>query len=219
MFELVLQVQDIDERGKDYDFELTPAWLDAALSETSLKRNPNASGGRLHVHAQRNGVDILVTGDVDASLLVECGRCLKDTRLDVHADIAALLSPGDGDELPEDLELGAPSDDDLDRGTFVGQQLALDELVREHLLLESPMQPLCSPDCAGIEIPAKVRPRAEDFGAGATDPRLLPLQQLRDKLAAQQSGPGPVTGTSSAPPLRGDARDDDAQDDDDNDKE
>ena len=217
MFELVLQVQDIDERGKDYDFELTPAWLEAALSETSLKRNPNASGGHLHVHAQRNGADILVTGDVDASLLIECGRCLKDTPLDVHADITALLSPGEGDQLPEDLELGAPSDedDDLDRGTFVGRELALDELVREHLLLECPMQPLCSPDCAGIEIPAKVRPRPEDFGAGATDPRLLPLQQLRDKLAAQQ--PGPVTGTGSAPPLRGDAKDDDNEHD--NDKE
>ena len=198
MFELVLQVQDIDERGKDYDFELTPAWLDAALSETSLKRNPNASGGRLHVHAQRNGVEILVTGDVDASLLVECGRCLQDTPLDVHTDITALLGPGKDDELPEDLELAA---EDLDRGTFVGHELALDELVREHLLLECPMQPLCSPDCKGIAIPEKVRPRAEDFGAGATDPRLLPLQQLRAKLAAQQpeGGDKPQDDESSDP--------------------
>ena len=188
MFELVLQVQDIDERGKDYDFELTPSWLDGALSETALKRNPHAEGGRLHVHAQRNGIDILVTGKVDASLLVECGRCLQETPLDVHADITALLSPSD-DGQPEELELAA---EDLDRGTFVGHELALDELVREHLLLEVPMQPLCSPDCAGIEIPAKVRPRPEDFGAGATDPRLLPLQQLRAKLSGGKPGSEPA---------------------------
>jgi uncharacterized protein len=185
MFELVLQVQDIDERGKDYDFELTPSWLDGALSDTALKRNPHAEGGRLHVHAQRNGSDILVTGKVDASLLIECGRCLQEAPLDVHADITALLSPSDDGPLPEDLELAA---EDLDRGTFVGHELALDELVREHLLLEVPMQPLCSPDCAGIEIPAKVRPRPEDFGAGATDPRLLPLQQLKAKLSGGKPG-------------------------------
>jgi uncharacterized protein len=185
MFELVLQVQDIDERGKDYDFELTPSWLDQALSESALKRNPHAEGGHLHVHAQRNGIDILVAGKVDASLLVECGRCLQETPLDVRADITALLSPGGDDALPEDLELAS---DDLDRATFVGHELALDELVREHLLLECPMQPLCSPDCAGIEIPAKVRPRPEDFGAGATDPRLLPLQQLRAKLSGVKPG-------------------------------
>jgi uncharacterized protein len=195
MFELVLQVQDIDERGKDYDFELTPSWLDAALSETALKRNPNAEGGRLHVHAQRNGADILVTGKVDASLLVECGRCLQETPLPVHAEIAALLSPGD-DDLPEDLELAA---EDLDRGTFVGHELALDDLVREHLLLECPMQPLCSPDCAGIEIPAKVRPRPEDFGAGATDPRLLPLQQLKAKLSGGKPDSDPNERDSRGP--------------------
>jgi uncharacterized protein len=182
MFELVLQVQDIDERGKDFDFELTPSWLDAALSETTLKRNPTAEGGHLHVHAQRNGGAILVTGAVDASLLVECGRCLQDTPLAVHAEIAALLSPAQGGKLPEEVELD--DEDELDRGTFVGHELALDELVREHLLLESPMQPLCSPDCAGIEIPKNVKPRPEDFGTGATDPRLLPLQQLKAKLAA-----------------------------------
>lgn len=184
MSELVLQVQDIDERGKDYDFELTPGWLDGALSETSLRRDPRGGGGHLHVHAQRNGVDILVTGAVDAALLVECARCLKDAPLEVHADITALLSPGGGEDLAEDVEL---EDDDLDRGTFVGHEVVLDDLVREHLLLESPMQPLCSPDCAGIEIPAKVRPPAETFGDGTTDPRLLPLQQLRAKLTGKRS--------------------------------
>jgi hypothetical protein len=43
------------------------------------------------------------------------------------------------------------------------------------------MQPLCAPDCAGIEIPKHVRP-PEDF-EGDVDPRLLPLKQLRAKLA------------------------------------
>ena len=183
MLELVLQVQDIDERGKDYDFELTPGWLDAALSETALKRDPQGRQGHLHVHVQRNGAEILVNGSVSAELLVECGRCLKDTPLAVRADIAALMSPGGDEDLPEDLELEAA---DLDRGSFVGNELALDELVREHLLLEAPMQPLCSPDCAGIEIPASVRPRSEDFGDGATDPRLLPLLQLKAKLTGKQ---------------------------------
>jgi uncharacterized protein len=182
MPQLVLQVQDIDERGKDYDFELTPGWLDAALSETALKRDPQGRGGQLHVHAQRNGVEILINGAVDAALLVQCGRCLRDTPLAVRADITALLSPSGEQDADEEAELDA---DDLDRGSFVGHQLALDDLVREHLLLECPMQPLCAPDCAGIEIPASVRPRAEDFGDGVTDPRLLPLQQLRAKLAGK----------------------------------
>jgi uncharacterized protein len=183
MRELVLQVQDIDDRGKDYDFELTPVWLDAALADTSLRRDPSAGPGELHVHAQRNGREILITGDLDAELLVPCARCLGDARLPVHTTLTALLVPGSQADLATDVELEA---EDLDRSCYEGHEVVLDELVREHLLLESPMQPLCSADCKGIEIPQKVRPAAEDFGDGKTDPRLRPLEKLRARLSGDK---------------------------------
>ena len=47
------------------------------------------------------------------------------------------------------------------------------------------MQPLCRPDCAGIQIPAHVRPRDEDFGGSGRDPRLAPLEQLKNKLSGK----------------------------------
>ena len=184
MRELVLQLQDIDEVGKDYAFELTPEWLDEALSGSPLRRDPAAGSGRLQVHAQRNGSEVLVDGEAEASLLVECSRCLEDASLHVQADITALLSQGPAQALPEEVELDA---EDLDRVRFLGHELVLDDLVRQHLLLECPMQPLCSPDCRGIEVPERVRPRAEDFGGnGEIDPRLLPLKQLRAKLSGNK---------------------------------
>src|SRR5689334_22547970 len=112
MPELVLQVQDIDDRGKDYDFELTPSWLDAALSETSLRRDPSADAGELHVHAQRNGREIFVTGELDAALLVPCSRCLGDAKLEVHTSLTALLLPGTQADLASDHDL---DEDELDR--------------------------------------------------------------------------------------------------------
>lgn len=192
MPELVLQVQDIDDRGKDYDFELTPVWLDAALADTSLRRDPSAGPGELHVHAQRNGREILVTGDLEAQLLVSCSRCLGDTPLPVRANLTALLVPGTllgkaADHATDAAELAAELEaDELDRGYYEGHQVVLDELVREHLLLEVPMQPLCSADCAGIEIPERLRPPAEDFGDGETDPRLRPLEKLRARLSGDK---------------------------------
>ena len=182
MAEFVLQVQDIDEQGKDYSFEVKPAWLDTALSDTPLRRDPAAGSGWVHVHAQRNGSEILVTGHVEATLIAECSRCLGDTPLDVHTAMTALLTPGEVGEdegLPEPVEL---STEDLDRTRFSGHEVVLDDLVREHLLLECPMQPLCSESCTGIPIPERVRGKAEDFG-GEVDPRLAPLKQLRDKLS------------------------------------
>jgi uncharacterized metal-binding protein YceD (DUF177 family) len=86
-------------------------------------------------------------------------------------------------QLADELEL---NEEDLVRqpARFEGNELVLDDLVREHLVLECPMQPLCSTSCPGIEIPEHVRPRSEDFGGkDAVDPRLLPLQELKAKLS------------------------------------
>jgi uncharacterized protein len=183
MAEFVLKVQDIDDRGKDYEFPLTGEWLDSALRETPLRRAPSAPEGRFSLHAQRNGQEILVRGQLQAELLVECSRCLGDTAVHVHAPLTALLSSGPDDADPEDVEL---STEDLDRGRFVGNEVVLDELVREHLVLECPMQPLCSDECPGIQIPDHVRPPSEDFGGRGVDPRLAPLQQLRGKLSGNK---------------------------------
>lgn len=183
MSEFVLQVKDIDEVGKDYDFVLHPAWLNASFEEADLHADPSAQAGALAVHVQRNGKDeILVTGKVRASLLGRCVRCLADAPIAVEAPVIALLvpagSPGAGEASHVEL---AP--EDLDRGTYTGEQLVLDGLVLEHLLLECPMQPLCRDDCKGLEVPAHLRPPA-DFGAHeqGVDPRLAPLLKLKDKV-------------------------------------
>lgn len=184
MAEFVLQLQDIGDSGKGYSFELKPEWLDAALADSPVRRDPRAATGWLRVHAQRNGQELLVQGRVEVELLTECSRCLGDAPLPVQAEVTALLCQGEDPGLPDEVELDA---EDLDRMRFVGHEVALDELVREHLLLECPMQPLCSSQCPGIAIPDHVRPPAEDFGDGTgVDPRLLPLKQLKQKLSGNQ---------------------------------
>jgi len=177
MPELVLPVHDIDEAGKDFDFELSSAWLEQALQDTGLRRDPNKQEGHVHVHAQKNGVEILVNGMIDADLLVDCSRCLGDTPLPVHVPLTALLLPaGHGEETSHEVELEA---EDLDRMSYEGHEVVLDELVREQLVLESPMQPLCRPDCAGIALPST------GVSAGPrVDPRLAKLRELKDRLSA-----------------------------------
>ncbi|HEY2734670.1 MAG TPA: DUF177 domain-containing protein [Polyangiales bacterium] len=193
MAELVLHVQDIDETGKDYTFELTPAWLEATLRDASLRADPAYTSGRLDVHAQQNGTEYLVNGSVSAHLITECGRCLGDAKVEIEAQFATLFHRGTGKlherkahvhEHAHELDDLALDDDELQREEFVGHDIPLDELVREHIVLEVPMQPLCSESCQGIPVPEKVRPPEEVFGTKdeRVDPRLAPLKRLRDKV-------------------------------------
>jgi uncharacterized metal-binding protein YceD (DUF177 family) len=86
-------------------------------------------------------------------------------------------------------------EDDLPREEFSGNDIALDDLVREHIVLEVPMQPLCSEQCQGIPIPQHLRPPADVFPTeGAVDPRLAPLQRLRDNVPPKSPAQAPVPG-------------------------
>lgn len=178
MGQFVLQLSDFDELGKDYSFPIETSWLEEALTGCDVHANTAAPHGLLKIHAQKSGNDVLVRGHLNASLKVECYRCLGDALLEVDTDIATLFSPkasararaNDNDD--EDLD-----PNEVDRDTYVGDRLELDALVREQLLLEVPMQALCKEACAGIPLPDAVKPPA-DFGRDAIDPRLAPLMNI-----------------------------------------
>ena len=186
---LTISIQHLDSAGKDFVFTLDQAWLDEALTDTGVRGDASAGDGRVEVHAQMNGREVLVHGTASASFFVECGRCLKSLPLKVSCDIAALFAPGtapvrkpgaaDDDEL-DDIDPDAP-----DREYFTGDSLAIDALVRDYLLLELPMQTYCDAgwDCANLDVPEHMRSAsgistAKDFDEGAIDPRLIPLMKL-----------------------------------------
>jgi len=80
------------------------------------------------------------------------------------------------------------SSDEADADTYDGETVVLDDFVREAILLEIPIFPLCSEDCAGIR-PASSD--AVDKGAEPrVDPRLAPLGALRAQLAQSKAGLG-----------------------------
>jgi uncharacterized protein len=192
MPEFVLQVLDIDETGKDYSFVLTREWLDATLGDAGLRGDPEQPIGSLTVHAQKNGNEFLVEGKVRAALITDCVRCLGVAHVPVSSHFATLFNRtsvprGSGSSkraAAETLEMSEEDDDDLQREDFSGHEIVLDDLVREYLVLDAPMQPLCSEQCEGIAVPKHVRPPEEVFGPsdGSVDPRLAPLLRLRDKV-------------------------------------
>lgn len=189
MSEFALQVQDIDESGKDYAFALREAWIETALADANLHADPSEQPGSLTVHAQKNGSEYFVEGRVQAPLTTECVRCLGVAKVPVDTRFATLFTRVAGPVRTAGAEETVDSDEDededeLSREEFSGHEIVLDGLIREYLVLEVPMQPLCAPDCQGIAVPKHVRPPEDVFGSsdGKVDPRLAPLLRLRDKV-------------------------------------
>lgn len=190
MGSLVIPVQHLDTQGKDYVFALDQAWLDQAFEGTGVRGDAAQGDGEVSIHAQRNGREILVHGKAHACLVTECGRCLKGLSLSVACDLAALYAPSEGSARPGhhagqvDEELDDIDPDEPDREFYSGEQVVIDELVRDYLLLEIPMQPRCELgwSCPNLEVPEHMRGadgvHSQSNGEDRIDPRLVPLMKL-----------------------------------------
>ena len=182
MSAFVLQIQDLDEVGRDWNFSIRTDWLASALADTELRSGPK--DGRFTVHTQRSELDVLVQGHVEAQVAATCARCLNDVPIDVDLALTALYSPEhmrpqDSDEI--DVRL-----DEVNRDYYGGGQVVLDPMVRELLLLEAPMKPLCSEGCEGIAVPEHLRPPEEVFRGSAPDARFAPLLKLKEALTKNE---------------------------------
>lgn len=183
--ELVIAVHDLDAGGKHVVFALRPAFLRGLLEGHDA--TPTGAEGLLDVRVSKTGSDVVVHGRLRAELEAPCARCLEPARVLVDKNIAALAvkgpvaapkTKGNGAEGAEiEYELAA---DEADIVTFDGETLVLDDLVRDELILETPMIPLCSESCPGIR-PTLPEEGAEASRSSALDPRLAPLLRFKKK--------------------------------------
>ncbi|MBX7195980.1 MAG: DUF177 domain-containing protein [Sandaracinaceae bacterium] len=187
MAEFEIKVHELENGGKSYDLPVDPSWLDRVLDTPDLRAAPDANG-RATFFASLSGTDVIIRGRLRTAVIAPCARCLADTRIAVDTDLTALFSRAGGDArpLPEELEL---TPEDLDRETYSGDTLSLDEIVREQVVLEVPMQVHCSEECPGLSVPEHVRGPASLTDAPLLDgkpidPRFAPLLGLRDAVAS-----------------------------------
>ncbi len=182
MAEFRINIRKLDSEPKPVSQTVRNEWLSEVFEGTDVRPAENAQDGEFEGFVQRSSGEILLQGRVRAAVAADCVRCLEEARVDVDTEVTTLfIERGSvpATQLDEEAAEGAPTRDFYD-----GDELVLDDLIREHILLEVPMKPLCSEDCKGIEIPAHIRP-PEDFGREgdeSVDPRLLPLKELRKRF-------------------------------------
>ena len=209
--EIKINVGDLDAGGKHFRFLLRGPWIRGILED----HEATAAGtdGELDVRASRSGTAIVVHGTLRADLIVPCARCLTPVDIRVDEPLSLLFVPGHHPPAPkpgptkaeahtakvakdakrkkraaeeEEYEISAEEADTL---PYDGETIVLDDVIRDELILETPIFPLCSEDCPGMSPPpnphanAKTRAAADDTGGdpAGVDPRLLPLLRIKTK--------------------------------------
>ena len=81
---------------------------------------------KLEVEVRREGADIFISGDIKGKMSLTCGRCLDNYEQVLAKGIF--------------LQLPAPH----------GPVLDITDNIREEIILEYPMKPLCKESCKGL---------------------------------------------------------------------
>ena len=114
---------------------------------------------------------LLIETQMHASCLAECGRCLNEFEQPLDIEFKELYN-FPGREI-EDTDLKLPADGKID----------LAPLVREYMLLEMPINPVCTPGCKGFcsICGETLTDNHHSHEEQAIDPRMAALKQLLDE--------------------------------------
>jgi len=149
--------------SRDFPFEIPHVRLQDDLDLTDLDGT---------VRVTRTPQGLLVQVKMYASASTECVRCLTDFAYDLNVDFSELYAFNRRSVTDSNLIL--PEDGKID----------LEPLLREYMLLEFPINPLCKPDCKGLcpICGENMNLITCNHGAEHGDERLAGLQSLFDKL-------------------------------------
>ncbi len=196
-------IYELEEGPKTYDAVIPRDFLAASLHDCD-DVSPSDAAGALRVTLTKLGRQIVAVGTVKASVITACARCMQNATIRVEAKFDALAipsvttSPTNGPNRSSGKRLqkvpvkpahstkaahSSHDDDDendiTDAGPdticYEGEHLVLDDVVRDAIVLEIPMMPLCSETCAGIER----APVSEDANGRSADPRFAALLSVK----------------------------------------
>jgi uncharacterized protein len=114
---------------------------------------PEEAELELDVQLERVPDGVLVTGTAHAPLAGECARCLDMFTSSTEVRFTELFTHESGDE-------------EADRYLLDGDLLDLEPALRDALVLELPLAPLCADDCPGLCSECGVRLAEAEAGHG-----------------------------------------------------
>ncbi len=129
------------------------------------------------VRATNARQNVVIGGNAETAVVMQCGRCLEDFAQILQLELEAVapmsffktLLPQFATEETDEAE----ADEEIAL-LFDQNSLDVSELIRQSIVLQSPIKPLCSEDCAGL-------PEAEKYVETGVDHRLDVLKNWTQK--------------------------------------
>jgi DUF177 domain-containing protein len=137
-----IEIESLTEAGRPFTHTYGPAELSLEDERARLVGATEVAG-----RASRKRQRVHLRGTIATELEVYCDRCLAPVGVPLNTEFDVRYDPPDADDASENVELQG---EELEASIYTGEQIDLDELVREQVLLALPTRSLCREDCKGL---------------------------------------------------------------------
>ena len=172
---MLVELGSLERKGGKFAHNYEQGELTLDDERVALAAEPKITG-----RVQRSDARVIVEGQIEAELRLECDRCLAPLQLPVASVFQIeYVTP----EIYQTGQAAELLEDDLGLSVFDGEVIDIDEIVREQLLLALPAQTLCREDCKGLCPTCGVDRNVKECNCGEVeiDPRWSGLKEIADR--------------------------------------
>jgi uncharacterized protein len=172
---MIISLVRLPADGLRFEHQYRAGELDTRSFEFELQEPPVVTG-----RVDRAGMDMRLRGEIKATLVAPCDRCLNEVQIRVEIPFDLLYAPEDpGGSGTGEVELHSR---DLDFAVFENDEINLDEMVLEQMELNLPSRVLCRQDCRGLCSQCGVDLNVEQCDCQKPiDPRWQALADLKEE--------------------------------------
>ena len=182
---MFIEIRELEQHPLSFQEEIAPGVID--LGEDFRQRSPLRTTGRAQlveeIHGKHQKIqDIRIQGELGTTVETACARCLDPVLHDVKRSFDLLYRPLGTDAGHEELSV---TDVEAEIGYYEGEGLALEDVLREQVLLAIPLKAICRETCKGICPQCGKNLNLEQActcSQAIEDPRWAALKEIRNKL-------------------------------------
>ena len=178
------KIAELEREPVEFDLQLPPREIN--FGEEAEQSGPLATSGRAEVIHEHRGpkdivADIRLRGRYAGRFSVPCARCVEPVETALESEFDLIFRPIGADAGAAERSITAP---ETEIGYYQKDSLALEDVLREQVLLALPVRTLCKPDCKGLcpRCGANRNLQACNCETGPSDPRWEALSGLRDRI-------------------------------------
>lgn len=167
------------------ELDLGPLSISGVIHTSELGFDPSEikvlDDIQVNLRAERQLTEVRIRGAFEAQILVPCSRCLEPVPIPIKASFDQFYESNAEHPLWGEIEL---QERDTEIGFFSGDSIDVSDIVREQILLELPMKPICQEFCKGLCPHCGKNRNLESCNCESllVDPRLVELLKFKNRM-------------------------------------